>query len=208
MRYYAMLTAALLATATFDADAQQRYRWVDENGSIRISDRIPPDAADKRVEVLNARGMVIRVIEPKVELTAEQAAARDRDLAAAAQAEADREAQAHRDRMLLDSYTTVEDLTRSRDNRVSALEAQILVSRDALAAHEQHLLELDAQAERVRAAGNPVPDELTARIADTQAKLEATAEFVETRVAEQQEIRAQFDADIARFQELRGSGRR
>ena len=75
MRLFMLLAALALATASFTADAQQRYRWVDDDGGIRISDRIPPGATDKRIEVLNARGMVVRVIEPKRELTAELVAA-------------------------------------------------------------------------------------------------------------------------------------
>src|SRR5690606_18663274 len=102
--------ALALATASFTADAQQRYRWVDDQGVTRISDRIPPSATDKRIEVLNARGMVVRVIEPKREPTAEELAAAEAERLAAEQARREQAEQARRDRMLLDTYTTVDDL--------------------------------------------------------------------------------------------------
>src|SRR5690606_34957190 len=97
MRIAYLLIGILLASASFTADAQQRYRWVDENGVTRISDRIPPSANDKRIEVLNARGMVVRVIEPKRELSAEERAAAEAERIAAENAKAAAAEQARRD---------------------------------------------------------------------------------------------------------------
>ncbi len=205
MRQLLILTAVALATATFAADAQQRYRWVDDNGSIRISDRIPPSAADKRIEVLNSRGMVVRVMEPKRELTAEEQAALEAERVAAEEAKAAQEAQARRDRMLLDTYTSVDDLVRSRDTRVSSLQAQIVVSRDALEAHRAHLVELEENAAGHQSAGRDVPPGLVKKIEETREQFESTKRFVEMREQEQADIRAQFEADIARFQALRGN---
>ena len=208
MRIAYLLIGILLASASFTADAQQRYRWIDENGVTRISDRIPPSANDKRIEVLNARGMVVRVIEPKRELSAEERAAAEAERIAAENAKAAAAEQARRDRMLLDTYTTVDDLVRSRDARVSALQSQITVSRDALDAHKEHLDDLEAQVAEHTNAGRDAPPALAKRLAETREKYESMKKFVETREAEQQSIRAQFDADIARFTQLRGEGQR
>ncbi len=208
MRQFLILAAVALATATFTVDAQQRYRWVDDNGSIRISDRIPPSAADKRIEVLNSRGMVVRVMEPKRELTPEEKATQERERIAAEEAEAAQKAQARRDRMLLDTYTSVDDLVRSRDTRVSSLQAQIVVSRDALEAHRTHLVDLEETAAGHVSAGRDVPPALAKKLEETRGQFESTKRFVEMREQEQADIRAQFEADIARFQALRGSGLR
>lgn len=208
MRHAYLLIGLALATASFTADAQQRYRWVDENGVTRISDRIPPSANDKRIEVLNARGMVVRVIEPKREPTAEERAAAEAERLAAEQAKRDQAEQARRDRMLLDTYTTVEDLVRSRDARVSALQSQIVVSRDAMDAHQNHLADLEAQAAEHTSAGREVPAGLAKRLAETRQQYESMRDFVAARETEQRTIREQFDADIARFTQLRGEGLR
>ena len=208
MRQFLILAAVLLATATFAVDAQERYRWVDDNGGMRISDRIPPSAANKRIEVLNARGMVVRVIEPKRELTPEEKAERELERIAAEEAKAAQAAQARRDRMLLDTYTSVDDLIRSRDTRVSSLAAQIVVSRDALEAHRAHLAELEGNAASLAETGRAVPPALTKKIEETREQFESTKKFVEMREKEQADIRAQFEADIARFETLRGTGQR
>ena len=204
MRLLLILAAVAFATASFNADAQQRYRWVDDDGGIRISDRIPPGATDKRIEVLNARGMVVRVIEPKRELTAEEVAAQAAEREAAKIAERDAVEQARRDRMLLDTYTQVDDLIRSRDNRLSALDAQILVSRDVVEAHRVNLANLEEQAAGHVDAGREVPPGIAKKLVDTRAELEASETFMNKRVEEQTAMRAQFEADIARFRALRG----
>lgn len=205
MRQFLIIAAAVLATATFTVDAQERYRWVDDNGSIRISDRIPPSAANKRIEVLNSRGMLVKVIEPKRELTDEEKVERELERIAAEEAKAAQAAQARRDRMLIDTYTSVDDLIRSRDTRVSSLEAQIVVSRDALEAHRAHLSELKDNAAGHVAAGRAVPPGLAKKIEETEEQFESTKNFVELREQEQADIRAQFEADIERFRALRGS---
>ncbi|MFN2300356.1 MAG: DUF4124 domain-containing protein [Gammaproteobacteria bacterium] len=192
-----------LAAASFTADAQQRYRWVDDNGTTRIADRIPPDVAGKRIEVLNARGMVVRVIE--AELTDAQRAHRAAERELEEERRVAREAQARRDRMLLDSYTTVTDLTNARDARLSSLEAQIRVSRDAADNLSRTVEDLAA---RVEAAGESPPVPLVQRLTATRDQLNATQRFLEAREKEQADIREQFTADIARFEQLRGSGQR
>ena len=204
MRHWILFAAFALATASFTADAQQTYRWVDDNGSTRISDRIPPDATDKRIEVLNARGMVVRVIEPKRELTPDEVAAQAADAAAAETAKQEAAEQARRDRMLLDMYTSVDDLIRSRDTRVSALEAQVRVSRAAVEAHKANLVAWEEQAAGHTAAGRAVPPGIAAKVDETRAQLDASQAFMDKRVEEQAAIRAQFEADIARFRALRG----
>ena len=106
--------------------------------------------------------------------------------------------------MLLDTYTQVDDLIRSRDNRLSALDAQILVSRDVVDAHRVNLANLEEQAAGHVDAGREVPPGIAKKLVDTRAELEASETFMNKRVEEQTAMRAQFEADIARFRALRG----
>lgn len=200
------ITALTIMMATPAVDAQERYRWRDDNGSLRISDRIPPDAAGKRIEVLNARGMVVRVIEPKKTPEELAEAARQKELAE--EEVRKREEQVRRDRMLLDSYTSAEEIERRRDNRLAQLETYIRVSTDSVANLEAVLEDLESQAKRHTDAGREVPAELTVRIESTKMEIADNQAFLEAREHEQAQIREQFDADLERFKELRASGRR
>lgn len=196
----AAVLGATLGAASFSVEAQQKYRWIDDNGTVRVADRIPPDVTGNRIEVLNARGIVVRVIP--ADPTDEERAALELAAHEAEQARVTQAAQARRDRMLLDSYTSVDDLMLARDARLSSLEAQIRVSRDAAENLERAV---DDLATRVEHATNPAPA-LLERLAATREQLEATQRFLETREQEQVDIREQFEADIARFERLRNSG--
>ncbi len=200
------VTAVALIMATPAVDAQERYRWRDDNGSLRISDRIPPDAAGKRIEVLNARGLVVRVIEPQK--TPEELEEAERQKELAEEEARERAAKVRHDRMLLDSYTSAEEIERRRDNRLAQLQTYIRVSTDSVTNLETTLADLEAQAKRHTDAGREVPAQLVERIAATKEEIADNQEFLEARKLEQEQIRAQFDADIERFKELRAAGRR
>lgn len=195
----AAITFSVFATPV---EAQYRYRWVDENGTTQISDRVPADAARFRVEVLNNRGMVVRVMEAAMNEEERAAAARRAEEEAAAEAAA--EAQARRDNMLLQSYTSVSDLERARDGRLQALAAQIRVSRAAVENLQENVDTLQAQVDQRQQNQQPVPEDLTNRLATAREQLEANERFAVAREQEYAQIEASFTADIARYRELRG----
>lgn len=196
------LAALALGAIATPVEAQYRYRWVDENGTTQISDRVPADAARFRVEVLNNRGMVIRVMEAA--MTDEERAEAARVAEEEAAAEAAAEAQARRDNMLLQSYTSVADLERARDGRLQALAAQIRVSRAAVESLQENVDNLQAQKDQRENSGQPVPEDLTNRLAAAREQLEANERFAVAREREYAEIEETFIADIARYRELRG----
>lgn len=199
-----ILTIAALALGTIatPVEAQYRYRWVDDNGTTQISDRVPPDAARFRVEVLNNRGMVIRVMEAA--MTEEERAEAARVAEEEAAAEAAAAAQARRDNMLLQSYTSVADLERARDGRLQALAAQIRVSRAAVENLQENVNNLQAQVDQRQQNQQPVPEDLANRLTTAREQLEANERFAVARETEYAQIEETFIADIARYRELRG----
>lgn len=197
-----VIAALALGTIATPVEAQYRYRWVDENGTTQISDRVPADAARFRVEVLNNRGMVIRVMEAA--MTEEERAEAARVAEEEAAAEAAAEAQARRDNMLLQSYTSVADLERARDGRLQALAAQIRVSRAAVVNLQENVDTLQAQVDQREQSQQPVPEDLANRLATARGQLEANERFAVTREQEYAQIEETFTSDIARYRELRG----
>lgn len=196
------LAALALGSIATPVEAQYRYRWVDENGTTQISDRVPADAARFRVEVLNNRGMVIRVMEAAMNDEQRAEAARVAEEEAAAEAAA--EAQARRDNMLLQSYTSVADIERARDGRLQALAAQIRVSRAAVVNLQENADNLQAQVNQRQQSQQPVPEDLANRLATAREQLEANERFAVAREREYAELEETFTADIARYRVLRG----
>ena len=55
----ALLLAALLCAVAAPASAAKLYKWVDENGQIRYSDRLPPQQSKQAHQQLNSQGVVL-----------------------------------------------------------------------------------------------------------------------------------------------------
>lgn len=198
----ALAVTALLGTA-MSADAQRKqYRWVDEDGVVHYGDRIPPEYAQQEVDVVTERGIKVETLDARK--TEEELAAQARREAEDAEARKQAEQRVRRDRMLRDTYTSVADLEKARDDRVNALESQIRISRNAVENLEKQVANLETDMERQESSGNEVPENLASRLQDARDQLEATRQFVESREQEQANIVEQFDADIERYKELRG----
>lgn len=208
---------ALLLTAAFalpwDSSAQQRqagqriYSWVDENGVLQFGDKVPPEYANKDRDVLNSQG--IRVGFEEGEVTAEervviaerQAAEEERRRAAAEVA--------RRDRMLLETYLTVQDIEDLRDRRLELLESQITVTERFLTNLRKRLVALQEEASAfkpytTRPDAPQAPPNLVLDINRTAASIGVYEQTLARTRAGQRSLRTSFDSDVERFKELKG----
>jgi len=100
---YCLLWVSTTAHATL-------YRWVDENGKVIYSDKLPPKASNLGHTELNKQGTTLKVA-PRAKTEAEQAAEKER-LAREQQRILALKAQEASDQSLLDMYATVYDLVK------------------------------------------------------------------------------------------------
>lgn len=201
------LLLAAAACATSSAAAQKLYRWVDENGVVHYGDRIPPQYVDRHREVLNESGVAIGYEEGA--LSPEEKARLERERAAAAAAEAAKAEIARRDRMLLETYLSVEDIVALRDNRLEMLEAKITVTEHYIGELEDRLARLEKSAQRYKPFSDredapELPPDLAAEIESTKSSIESYREMIRQTREEQARLKEQFDSDIERFKELKG----
>lgn len=202
---FSFVTLLSLLFACQVTEAGKLYKWVDENGKVHYTDTPPPEASKTERQVLNDQGLVTETLareKTEEEIAAEQKAAEE-----AAAIKLAEEEQAAKDRMLLATYTSVEEMKMARDGRLQALDAQIRVVSGSISTLETRLTGLEQQTEQVKANGNPVPQILQQQIEDTRAELLQNQKFLIAREEEQEEIRQKFAKEIARFKELRDQGR-
>src|SRR5260370_27246025 len=114
----------LLATTSFSAGAappsgRKLYKWVDEQGVIHYGDHIPPEYASQEQHVVNSQGIETEHIE--AQKTPEQMAAEEKKRFEAEQ-------KASRDKNLLNTYVSVSEIERLRDQRLALLSDQIKVT--------------------------------------------------------------------------------
>jgi hypothetical protein len=174
------------------------YKWVDEKGGVHYSDKLPPEAADKNRIELNAQGVPIKKTERA--LTPEQLKAREQDEARAREIEKQREEIARRDRALLSSYTTEQDIDLARKRAQHTLDAAIQ-SAEAYAA-QLKIRKADAEAKKASYAGKPVPVAIERELETISAETAQQAELITRKKKEATAMHAKYDADKQRWREL------
>ncbi len=198
-RWIAVVLGCLAATLGHAAGPQV-YRWVDSHGVVHFGDHIPERDAGRAQQMLNAEGVVVGQ-ESAAQTPAEIAAAQQRERAA--------EAQRVRDRNLLNTYSTVGDIERLRDQRLGMLADQIRVTSQYLDTLNAKLARLRTEAERFRPyASNPkappMPDQLADDLVRVTGDIHAQQQNLDEKHREAATMSTQFADDIARFKQLKG----
>jgi hypothetical protein len=201
--------AALLLAAPFlvlaagpgqPPSGDEVYRCRDANGRYVYGQAIPAPCMEQDIEVLDGSGRVVRVIPGRRSM--EEAAAQK------AQEEATKAA-AQRDRTLLATYLSVADIERLRDQRLELLEQQSRVTEQYIANLRERESRLIADVQRFRPYSDtpeapPVPDHIAEEMVNTVNGLQVYEEQLAKNTSERDKLRAEFDADITRFKELKG----
>ena len=202
-RKLTLLAAALLlafGAAHADTGKTKMYKWVDKNGVIQYGSSIPPEYASQQSEQLNAQGQVVKTQE--AQKTPEQLAA---DAKAQQQAQVQQQAvaaaQAH-DKVLLDTYTSVPDMERDRDSKLSAIDAQINVLNGSISASQNTLADFQGRANELTSKSKPVPADLQKHIDNAKQQLILNQQKLLQQQQYKQQMSDQFKADIARYKEL------
>jgi len=176
------------------------YRCRDANGRTIIAQSIPAECMEADIEVLDNTGRVVRVIPGRqaLEQVAEQKAAEEAAKLAA-----------QRDRTLLATYLSVADIERLRDQRLELLEQQSRVTEQYIANLRERETRLMTDVQRFRPYNEspkapPVPDHLAEEMVNTVNGLQVYEEELAKNTTERDKLRAEFDADITRFKELKG----
>jgi hypothetical protein len=196
------LAAGPAAAATQGSDRQKLYRWVDKQGQVHYGDSVPPEYAEQDRDVLNKRGIAIGREEGTI--TPEEAAAK----AAEEKAARDEQKRKLRDRVLLQTYQSVQELEILRDNRLDLVDAQLTIQEQSLSnlrAQRAKIERLAAQYAPVNASpeAKPLPEELAADLARSASDIQTQEANLLRRREERESIRQTFEADIQRYQELK-----
>lgn len=199
----------VVATAAFGSLAHAQkpvYRWVDKDGVVHYGDRVPPEYANQDRDILNSQAVAVGF--ERGALTEEQLAALRQQEAADAAEQQRVQARERRDRMLLDTYLTVQDIENLRDQRLDLLDSRIRVTEQYLDGLRKRLETIDRQIDRIERANEdsdnprPIPAELIEERSQTLASVSLYEETLLRTQVEQAELRASFAADIQRFVEL------
>jgi hypothetical protein len=175
------------------------YSWIDESGNRQYGDRVPPEYAKKELRVLNSQGVELRRID------AQRSAAQQVEDKKRADSDARR---AQHDRFLLATYTSTRDIEQVRDTRLAQIGQQRESTESYLATLQDRLGALQLQAQAYRPYNEspdakPLPDRLADSLVRTLNETRTQRNLLQSRRSEENSLRAQFQADIDRFRQLR-----
>ena len=179
--------------------------WTNKEGVRECGNSVPPEYAQGEHVEKNKSGLVVKKQE-RSRTHEELAAERERraaDAKAKAEAKAAAAQRAKADRVLLDTFSSEDDLVLARDGQLTNVEAQIKITESHVAKLNKQLDQMIGQAADVEKRGRKVPDNLTSNIESVRDQIDDQHAFIADKRREQDTIRAKFDADIARFRELR-----
>ena len=200
-RWVITLAALVAASATLLAHpaAAATYKWVDDQGVVHYTDKMPPDQVGKGATMLDKQGRQVQKIEPAP--TPEQRKAME---AAEEQKQANAKAhedRARKDRALLLSYTNEDEIDVAKKRALAQMETQI---QSAEAYTSDLRKKQDALAKRKAGyGGKPIPPDLERDLGNVDLELSRQSALIQQKKADIINVAARYDADRQRWRDIK-----
>ena len=197
---------ALVPAVALSQNRGSTYSYVNEAGEVVFTDAPPPDAANQEKRVHNDEGVIVDRFGGKK--TSEELAEEMR----LAKLEREAEEQARKDRALLATYLSVEEIELHRDRRVELFQAQARVTELYLRNLQKRLESLEKSASKFSPySEDPDAPMINARLLDDLNETKDAIKRHEQNIAryrrDEREIAARFQREIDRFKRLKGIDR-
>lgn len=175
--------------------------WKNKDGVRECGAMVPPEYSQKRVEVVNDKGQVVKVY-PRA-LTPEE-------LEAAKQAELDKKQAEQRERerkrqdlILLRTFTTERDIELSRRSKVAAIKSIIDITESNTKNLRRNLEDLQKKAADYERSGEKPPKMLIQDMESLKGQIQDNESFVAKKQQAIIQLDKKYDKDLERFRELK-----
>lgn len=192
---------ALTLLFAFPLQAGKIYRWVDQEGKVHLSDRVPSEHVKRARSQLSETGREVDRVERAK--TAEEIA-RDKELEKL-RAEQQRliEQQRAKDQVLLRTFRTEDDLLMARNGKLAAIDSNIQVIRGNIRRMKTRLDEMQQTAASMERQGQRLSSNLLKDIENTRHQLRDSYTTIIQKEQEKEAIRDQAANDLTRFRSLK-----
>lgn len=200
------LAGMLCASGALANDEPSRvYRWTDNSGKSHYGDHVPPEYAENGHTVLNEHGIEIATVAGRLsddQLLAARKIAEAEDRARAKRAEREL-----RDKVLLSTYLSVEEIEALRDRRIELLGGQIRLTQRYLDNLREKIVKLEKEAQlyspySAQPGAKPIDEKLARELSDTLNSIMLYEQNLSRSMEEQRQVQKKFASDISRFREL------
>ncbi len=203
-----LLLAALLCAFAMPASAAKLYKWVDEDGNVRYSDRLPLQQTSKEHQQLNSQGIVLNstdAAKPPEEAATEAEAKRKLE---AEQLEAARikAVQDRKDLVLTMTFASEAEIEHARDNRIEVIDSVIRLIETNIESTQKKLDNIKKSATLTYTSkGKEIPGGVAQKIEHFERKIESRNSQMEAKAREKDKMRAKYEADLERFRVLKSA---
>ncbi len=175
--------------------------WKNDVGTRECSFTVPLKYVGREIQIMNGQGQVIRTIP------ADKTPEEKKQAAKLAKIEAEKkrikDERRRQDIILLNTFTTVDDITLSRDTKLIAIESIIKISESNRSKRQKALDKHTRNAGNFERKSNKVPKPILKDIERTKAQIAKIDTFIESRKQEKLAIFQKYERFITRFKELK-----
>lgn len=190
----------LLVLAALPAEARL-FKWVDDQGNVHYTDRVPPEVAERERAELDKRGMTVKKTEAAK--TPEEIA-REKQLEELRVEQKRVEAEQRAlDEVLLRTFRSEDDIIMARDGKVASIDTQIDVTRGTIAKQHERLTEMQRQAADVERQGKPVSQKQVEEMDALRGHIDDNYAAIVKNEQARQGIIDKHDRDLKRFRQLK-----
>ena len=201
-----LISLALLPAA---ATGSMLYKWIDEDGQVRYSDTLPAEQKKKRHQRLDQTGRILETTEAskspeQIQRERAEAALRQEqeriEAERLARIKAEKE---HRDRVLLMTFTSEEEMVRAEEERVAVIDSVISLLNKNIEQEIETIERLETRA-RIQYVDKdkPIPGGLAQNIEYFNEKLLNKQRQLQLKMEEKERVKRRFAEDILRYREL------
>ncbi len=207
LTYYLLtsLFSALLCHSS--VQAAKLYKWIDEEGNIRYSDRLTVEQARQRHQMLTPDGRVIETKERSLSDKERAEIARQKEqerIKAEKQAKIQAEKD-HHDRVLMMTFTNEDEILEAQQERIDVIDSVIQLLRKNIESEQEKLKNLEQRAKtQYISKDKAVPGGLAQNIEYFSEKILNKQKQLELKIEEKSRIKQQYANDLIRYRELSG----
>ncbi len=183
------------------------YRYKDKDGHPVITNSLPSEVADQGYEIISPRGNVIETVQPaksKEEIAKdakELEEKRIKELKEQAQQKL-AEIQAKKDDILLKSFTSEEDIKRSRDDKIASIAVLEEITNENITRLKKQLEHANLSKSNYEKNGQKIPADLQKTIDESNRQIQDNMAFLERKKVEKDKINTDYKDLLQRFHQL------
>lgn len=203
--HFALLMLCILLFSN-PAFSGKLYKWVDENGEVSFSDKVPPKDSRREREELNELGRTIAIKDAAK--TPEQIQQLKRIVALQKTKQLLLETQLKQDGALLRTFQSTDDIDALAESKSKTIDSHITIAIKQSAALKKQLLVQQKSAAQFERSGKNIPAKTAANIKSAQAQYNRNQLDISDFKLQKEQLAIQQTSDKKRLTVLKSSSKK